>query len=67
MFQYQVAIEDGMIDTSAIDFRATPCHCSVHKMTCESNLNCTNEFAELYDFNWTRKSLGYFLYYICYF
>ena len=62
MFQYQIIIEDGMIDTTAIDFRAAPCHCSVHKMTCDSNINCTNQFAALYDMNWKRKALGYSLY-----
>ena len=58
MFQYQVIVENGMIDTTALDFRPTPCHCSVNQITCTNNFDCTNMQAETQNLNWSRKALG---------
>ena len=58
MFQYQCIIEDGIVDLTALDFRANPCHCSVNRITCSDDMNCTNQQAQLYDLHWTRKNLG---------
>ena len=57
MFQYQLIIQDEIIDMSALEFRPAPCHCTVNRMTCENNSFCAKNIlpAELHDFKWTQK------------
>ena len=58
MFQYQLIIQDGIIDLSALEFRPAPCHCKVNRMTCNNNSDCAKNalLPELPDFKWTHKN-----------
>ena len=59
MFQYQLVIEDGMISTNELEFRAAPCHCTPNKTTCNENSNCAKYLIEpvLPDYHWQKKFL----------
>ena len=59
MFQYQVVIEDEMINTNEIEFRAAPCHCQIDTVTCLRNSDCIkfNMPSVLVDLHWKRKTL----------